>query len=88
MNNITKVHDILTCVFSAFGVTVSMNDINNTLNIILLVFSIINIILLLGFKIYNIVKDGKITKEEQKELIEATEEAKKELEGLKGGKDE
>ena len=57
----------------------SITDISNVLNIILLIISIANILLVVIFKIYDRLKDGKLTKEEINDTIKDVEDAKREI---------
>lgn len=64
---------------AATGTYATITDINNILNIILLVISIANILLVVIFKIYDRLKDGKLTKEEREDTIKDIEDAKRDL---------
>lgn len=48
--------DIITNVLGVFGITLSVQDISQVLNIVLLVVSIVNILIVLGLRIYNLIK--------------------------------
>lgn len=61
---------------------VSLSDLTNVINIIVLVISALNILLCLIFKIWDRLKDGKLTQEEFNDTIKDVEDAKSELEHL------
>ena len=72
------------CLSSLFA-SLSLYDIENVLNVIILVLSIINILIVLSSKIYEKLKDGKITHEELKEIKEDIQAAINEIEETKKG---
>ena len=72
------------CLSSLFA-SLSLYDIENVLNVIILVLSIINILIVLSSKIYEKLKDGKITREELKEIKEDIQTAITEIEESKKG---
>lgn len=61
---------------------VSLVDITNVLNIVILVISIANILFVLACRIYDRLKDGKLTKDEIKDTIKDVGDAKSEIEHL------
>lgn len=73
------------CLSSLFA-SLSLYDIENVLNIVILVLSIVNILIVLFTKIYNKVKDGKITQEELKEIKNDIQAAINEIQSKKGVK--
>lgn len=73
------------CLSSLFA-SLSLYDIENVLNIVILVLSIVNILIVLFTKIYNKVKDGKITQEELKEIKNDIQTAINEIQSKKGVK--
>lgn len=73
------------CLSSLFA-SISLYDIENVLNIVILVLSIVNILIVLFTKIYNKVKDGKITQEELKEIKNDIQSAINEIQSKKGVK--
>ena len=64
--NYDKISVCLSSVFASF----SLMDLENILSIIILILSIINILIVLASKIYNKIKDGKLTSEELQEITE------------------
>lgn len=72
------------CMSSLFA-SLSFYDIENVLNIVILVLSIINILIVLFSKIYNKLKDGKLTKEEINEIKNDIQTAINDVEDVKKG---
>lgn len=72
------------CLSSLFA-SISLYDIENVLNIVILVLSIVNILIVLFTKIYNKLKDGKLTKEEINEIKSDIQTAINEVEEVKKG---
>lgn len=64
------------------GAVMSSTNFDLLLNRILLIFSILNILIVLAFKIYDKIKDRKVTSSELEELKNELEEAKEEIEAL------
>lgn len=64
------------------GAVFSSTNFDLLLNRLLLIFSILNILIVLAFKIYDKIKDRKVTSNELEELKNDLEEAKEEIEAL------
>ena len=60
-------------------------DLENILSIIILILSIINILIVLASKIYNKIKDGKLTSEEINEISEDIKGSIDEINNIKKG---
>lgn len=60
-------------------------DLENILSIIILILSIINILIVLVSKIYNKIKDGKLTSEELQEISEDIKQGIDEINNIKKG---
>ena len=60
-------------------------DLENILSIIILILSIINILIVLASKIYNKIKDGKLTSEEIQEITEDIKQGIDEINNIKRG---
>ena len=60
-------------------------DLENILSIIILILSIINILIVLASKIYNKIKDGKLTSEEIHEITEDIKQGIDEINNIKKG---
>lgn len=60
--------DITTFSLSAIGLSVSLTDFKNWLDIILIVLSILNVSIILFIKLRKYLKDGKLDKDEIKDL--------------------
>ena len=60
-------------------------DLENILSIIILILSIINILIVLASKIYNKIKDGKLTNEELHEITEDIKDSIDEINNIKKG---
>jgi len=67
-----KIGEVVSNSLNILGVAVSVQDITNILNLLLLIVSLINMSLILFFnlkdKIENAKKDGKIDKEEMEDI--------------------
>ncbi len=70
MKTVNKVIDNITSIFSLAGITFSIQDIANYLNIILLIISIINLVLVLFFKIKSIIQDKSLSDKDKAEKID------------------
>ena len=79
--NYDKISVCLSSVFASF----SLMDLENILSIIILILSIINIIIVLASKIYNKIKDGKLTSEEIHEITEDIKQSIDEINDVKKG---
>lgn len=77
MNN--KYDSISASIAAATGTYATVTDINNVINMILLIVSVANILLVIIFKIYDRIKDGKLTKEEINDTIKDVEDAKRDI---------
>ena len=60
-------------------------DLENILSIIILILSIINILIVLASKIYNKIKDGKLTSDEIHEISEDIKDSIDEINNIKKG---
>lgn len=60
-------------------------DLENILSIIILILSIINILIVLASKIYNKIKDGKLTSEEIQEITKDIKQGIDEINNIKKG---
>lgn len=69
-----KTYDFAETGLNIFGIAVSVTDLNQVLNLVLLIVSVASILLRSAFKIYSLVKERKM-----KEAIDAIDEAKGEL---------
>lgn len=78
-------YDKISVCFSSLFASFSLMDLENILSIIILILSIINILIVLASKIYNKLKDGKLTKEEINEIKNDIQTAFNEVEELKKG---
>lgn len=64
-----KYEEISTAILSTFGITISLAEFKTILDIILLIVSILNLLIILFFKLRRYLKDGKLTEEEKADLI-------------------
>lgn len=78
-------YDKISVCFSSLFASFSLMDLENILSIIILILSIINILIVLASKIYNKLKDGKLTKEEINEIKSDIETAINDVEKVKKG---
>lgn len=78
-------YDKISVCFSSLFASFSLMDLENILSIIILILSIINILIVLASKIYNKLKDGKLTKEEINEIKSDIQTAINEVEEVKKG---
>ena len=79
--NYDKISVCLSSVFASF----SLMDLENILSIIILILSIINILIVLASKIYNKIKDGKVTSEELHEITDDIKQSIDEINDVKKG---
>lgn len=56
--------------FSSCGIVLSAQDIESYLNIILITISVLILCINFGLRVYDRIKDGKLTKEEIKETVD------------------
>lgn len=70
--------DLFTYAISSLGVAFSIQNINDILNLILLIVSIINIIIVFGLRMYDAIKEKNIDK-----VNEATKEFVNKINDLK-----
>ena len=75
---------ISVCLSSVFA-SLSLMDLENILSIIILILSIINILIVLASKIYNKIKDGKLTSEELQEITNDIKQGIDEINNIKKG---
>ena len=64
-----KYEEISVAILSTFGITISLAEFKTILDIILLIVSILNLLIILFFKLRRYLKDGKLTEEEKADLI-------------------
>ena len=79
--NYDKISVYVSSLFASF----SLIDLENILSIIILILSIINILIVLASKIYNKIKDGKLTSEEIHEITEDIKGSIDEINNIKKG---
>lgn len=82
-----KDYEYVSAPLAAITGAISVADLTNIINIIVLVISAINIILCVFFKIYDRIKDGKFTKEEFHDTIKDVKDAIEDIESLTDKKD-
>ena len=63
-----KTEDITTATLSVFGLSVTLTDFRNWLDIVLIVLSIINISIILIIKLRRYLRDGKLDQDEIDDL--------------------
>ena len=63
-----KTEDITTATLSVFGLSVTLSDFRNWLDIVLIVLSIINISIILIIKLRRYLRDGKLDQDEINDL--------------------
>ena len=82
-----KVYDVAETGINIAGIAVSVADLNQALNLILLIISVGSLIFRLAYKIYTLVKERRV-----KEIGDALDEAKEQMsdiiEKTKGKEDE
>ena len=78
MTTLQNKSDIFTSLLSVLGVSVSVENLDSILNLVLLIISIINILVVLGLRIYNAVKSKNVD-----EVKKAVEEAKEDINEIK-----
>ena len=61
---------------------IAITDLNNIINCIILIISLANIIFVIFCKIYDRIKDGKLTKEELSDTIKDIKEGAEEAQAL------
>lgn len=71
MNKLKNSHDAFTALLSTGGIVLSVEDITQVLNLVLLIVSLVNICIVLGLRLYSAIKNHNI-----QEVKEACEEAK------------
>jgi len=64
-----KYEEISVAILSTFGITISLAEFKTILDIILLIVSILNLLIILILKLRKYLKDGKLTEEEKADLI-------------------
>lgn len=80
-----KDYESVSAPLAAITGAISVADLTNIINIIVLVISATNILLCLFFKIYDRIKDGKLTKEELNDTIKDVKDALEDVEQLTKG---
>ena len=63
-----KTEDITTATLSVFGLSVTLSDFRNWLDIVLIILSIINISIILIIKLRRYLRDGKLDQDEINDL--------------------
>ena len=71
--------------FSSCGIVISAQDIESYLNIVLITISVLILCINFGLRVYDRIKDGKLTKEEIKETVDDLENLSEEIK-KKGGR--
>ncbi len=71
--------------FSSCGIVLSAQDIESYLNIVLITISVLILCINFGLRVYDRIKDGKLTKEEIKETVDDLENLSEEIK-KKGGR--
>ena len=79
--------DMTTYVLSGLGLTISLADFRNWLDIILIVLSIINVLIIIFVKLHRYLKDKKLTSDEKEDLLSEISTLKREIEKLNSKKD-
>ena len=79
-----KPEDITTGGLSLIGLSVTLTDFRNWLDIVLIILSIINILVILIIKLRKYLKDGKLDKDEISDMMEDYNRIQNELNKLKG----
>ena len=64
----------------------SVATLDNIFSIILLVFQFIYLMIILGLKLYNALKDKKLSKDELEDIKDTTEDIKDLIDDIKGDK--
>lgn len=77
-----KDYEYVSAPLAAITGAISVADLTNIINIIVLVISAINIVLCVFFKIYDRIKDGKLTKEEFNDTIKDVKDAVEDIQQL------
>lgn len=72
-------------ILSSFSIFLSTQDIESFLNIAFIIISVLILCINFGLRIYDRLKDGKLTKEEIKDTVEDAEHLIEEIK-KKGGK--
>lgn len=67
------------------SIVLSIQDIECYMNIILIIISILVLSVNFGLRVFDRVKDGKLTKEEIKDTIDDAQRLKEEIEKMKRG---
>lgn len=83
MNKMTNIQDIYTSVISCLGLSLGTTNIYETLNIVLVVLSIINILIMGAFRVYTIIKEKGITKDSIEDVQEVIEDIKEDINDVK-----
>ena len=71
--------------FSSCGIVLSAQDIESYLNIALITISVLILCINFGLRVYDRIKDGKLTKEEVKETVDDLENLSEQIK-KKGGR--
>lgn len=69
--------DFVTCIMAVGNLLISTTDVQEIVGVVSSSLLMIFAVIYYGIKIFNIVKDGKITEEEEKELDKIKEEIEK-----------
>lgn len=78
-----RTEDLTTGGLSLMGLSISITDFRNWLDIVLIILSIINISIILIIKLYTYLKDGKLDKSEKSDLASDYAHLKSEYDKLK-----
>lgn len=74
-----------TYTLSGLGLSVSIIDFKNWLDIVLIVLSIVNILIIIIFKFKKYMSDKKLDEDEKKDLLNEINQLEKEIDKLKDG---
>ena len=80
--------DISTSILSGLGLTVSITDFKNWLDIVLIALSIINILIIMFFKFRKYVSDKKLDEDELKDLEDDFRKLNNKIKELEEGRNE
>lgn len=69
--------DFVTCIMAVGNLLISTTDVQEIVGVVSSCLLMLFAVIYYGIKIFNIIKDGKITEEEEKELDKIKEEIEK-----------
>ena len=82
-NKLITPSDATTYTLSGLGLSVSIMDFKNWLDIVLIVLSIVNILIIIFFKLRKYLQDKKLDDVEKEDLLNEIKELEKEINKLK-----